>query len=147
MSKYNITINTISTESLPFTASGQIGDQQFELQTIIYNGGPIWKTKEHGMVPCPTSMSEFSRGQRSAIAAWAKKVEQDPALVGQSSQIASATGTATPRRNAINQQMQQELEQLRALVAQLTGDRLEDSDADLVDPLDDEESFEEDSAE
>lgn len=147
MSKYNITIETINTESFPFTATGQIGDKPFELQTIMYSGRPIWKTKEHGMLPCPTEMSAFSRGERSAIAAWAKKVEDDNSLVGQSSQLASAIGASKPRVNPQVEQMQTELESLRALVAQLSSGQLEDSDEDLVDPLDDEESFEEDSAE
>ena len=144
MSKYNITIETINKESFPFTAAGQIGDKPFELQTIMYSGRQIWKCKEHGMLPCPTEMSAFSRGERSAIAAWAKKVESDDALIGQSSQLASALGARTPRVNPQVEALNAELETLRALVSQLTS--VEDSDADLVDHVE-EESFEEDSAE
>ena len=144
MSKYNITIETINKEAFPFTAAGQIGDKPFDLQTIMYSGRPIWKTKEHGMLPCPTEMSAFSRGERSAIAAWAKKVEGDESLVGKSSQLASAIGASKPRGNQKVTELQSELEALRALVSQLTS--AEDSDADLVDYVE-EESFEEDSAE
>jgi hypothetical protein len=128
MSKYNITIETMNTESLPFTAVGQLGDRQFELQTIVYGGRNIWKCKEHGMVPCPTEMSQFSRGERSAIAAWAKKVEGDEELLGKSSQLASASGIAKPRVNREAEALRNEVAELKALIAQFTGtDDEEDS--------------------
>lgn len=124
MSKYSIIINSMSTEAFPFTCTGEIGGVEFESATIMYGGRPIWKVKEHGMLPAPTEMSQFTRGERSAIAAWAKKVEQNNELIGQNSQLASAMGIA-PKRNAQPsvqvQSMASEIEELKALVAQLLG--------------------------
>lgn len=145
MSKYNITIHAMSTESFPFTCNGEIDGRSFESATIIYNGGPIWKVKEHGMLPAPTSMSEFTRGERSAIAAWAKKCEQNPQLVGQASMMASAMGLAPKRQQAqaVNQSMKNELDELRAMVALL----LKAQGGDEPDAEDADEDSEEDSEE
>lgn len=139
MSKYNIVITAINTDAFPFTGEGTINGRNFKAQTIIYNGGPIWKTVEHGMCPAPTSMSEFSRGERSAIAAWMKKVEQDPSLVEKSSQLASAMGLAPKRQQAqaVNQSMKTEIEELKAMIALLMGN------ADESDVEDDEDDSEE----
>lgn len=136
MSKYAIVVTSINTESLPFTGTGTINGTPFEAQTIIYNGGPIWKTKEHGMCPAPTSMSQFSRGERSAIAAWMKKVEQQPELVEQNSQMAGAMGLVqkrqvSPQVSQVNQQMKNEIDELKAMIALLMGNQSEEeSDGD-----------------
>jgi len=134
MSKYAITCTSINTESFPFTGTGEINGVEFETATIMYGGRPIWKVKEHGMLPAPTEMSQFTRGERSAIAAWMKKVEQNPELVDQNSQLASAMGLA-PKRNVAQssvqvQSMKSEIEELKALVAQLLGSKDEDVDGD-----------------
>ena len=133
MSKYSIIIDTMSTDSFPFTCTGEIGGVAFESATIMYGGRPIWKVKEHGMLPAPTEMSEFSRGERSAIAAWAKKVEQNNELIGQNSQLASAMGLAPKRTTQPSvqvQSMKNEIEELKALVAQLLGQKEEDVEED-----------------
>jgi len=133
MSKYSITISTMSTEQFPFTCVGEIGGVEFESATIMYGGRPIWKVKEHGMLPAPTEMSAFTRGQRSAIAAWAKKVEQNTELVGSNSQLASAMGLA-PKRTAQPsvqvQSMKSEIDELKALVAQLLGNTNDEVEED-----------------
>jgi hypothetical protein len=73
-------------------------------------------------------MSQFSRGERSAIAAWAKKVEGDEELLGKSSQLASASGIAKPRVNREAEELRNEVAELKALIAQFTGvDDEEDS--------------------
>lgn len=133
MSKYNIVVTSINTEAFPFKGSGTINGVTFEAQTIIYNGGPIWKTVEHGMCPAPTSMSQFSRGERSAIAAWMKKVEQQPELVEQSSQMAGAMGLVQKRQvssqaQQVNQEMKNEIEELKAMIAMLMGTQGEDEE-------------------
>jgi len=127
MSKYAITCTSINNEAFPFTGTGEINGVEFETATIMYGGRPIWKVKEHGMLPAPTEMSQFTRGERSAIAAWMKKVEQNPELVDKNSQLASAMGLA-PKRNVAQssvqvQSMKSEIEELKALVAQLLGSK------------------------
>ena len=139
MSKYAIVCTSINTESFPFTGTGTVNGVEFESATIMYGGRPIWKVKEHGMLPAPTEMSQFTRGERSAIAAWMKKVEQNPSLVDQNSQMASAMGLA-PKRTTTQpspqvNQMKSEIEELKALVAALLGNQAqsneeEDSDED-----------------
>ena len=133
MSKYSITINSMSTEQFPFTCTGEIGGVEFESATIMYGGRPIWKVKEHGMLPAPTEMSAFTRGQRSAIAAWAKKVEQNAELIGANSQLASAMGLAPKRTTQPSvqvQSMKSEIEELKALVAQLLGNTNDEVEED-----------------
>lgn len=125
MSKYAIVCTAINTESFPFTGTGTVNGVDFECATIMYGGRPIWKVKEHGMLPAPTEMSQFTRGERSAIAAWMKKVEQNPQLVDQNSQMASAMGLA-PKRVANRpspqvESMKSEIEELKAMVAALLG--------------------------
>ena len=134
MSKYAIVCTAINTESFPFTGTGTVNGVEFETATIMYGGRPIWKVKEHVMLPAPTEMSQFTRGERSAIAAWMKKVEANPELVDQNSQLASAMGLS-PKRNANRpspqvESMKSEIEELKALVAQLlgSGDQEEASD-------------------
>lgn len=126
MSKYSITITSMSTDQLPFTCTGEIGGVEFESATIIYSGRAIWKVKEHGMLPAPTEMSQFTRGERSAIAAWAKKVEQNAELIGKNSQLATATGLAPKRTVRVQQSaevesLKSELAELKALMKMMMG--------------------------
>ena len=135
MSKYAITVTAINTESLPFTGAGTINGVEFEAATIIYGGRAIWKVKEHGMLPCPTEMSQFTRGERSAIAAWFKKVEQNPELVDKNSQLATATGlapkrTATARPSAEVDSLKSEIAELKAMMRMLMGQDDEDVDSE-----------------
>ena len=136
MSKYAIVCHSINTESFPFTGTGEINGTPFETATIMYGGRPIWKVKEHGMLPAPTEMSEFTRGERSAIAAWMKKVEANPSLVDQNSQMASAMGLA-PKRTATPSpqvsQMKSEIEELKALVAALLGNQVQSNEEEASD--------------
>ena len=133
MSKYAIVCTAINTESFPFTGTGTVNGVDFECATIMYGGRPIWKVKEHGMLPAPTEMSQFTRGERSAIAAWMKKVEQNPQLVEQNSQMASAMGIAPKRTTQPSPQvesMKSEIDELKALVAALLGNQAQNIDLD-----------------
>jgi hypothetical protein len=132
MSKYAIVCTAINTDQLPFTGAGTVNGVEFECATIIYGGRAIWKVKEHGMLPAPTEMSQFTRGERSAIAAWMKKVEQNPELVDKNSQLATATGlapkrTATARPSAEVDSLKSELAELKAMMRMLMG---QDSEVD-----------------
>ena len=114
MSKYNIIVETISLESAPFSATATIDGVPFESRTIFYNGQMIWKICENGMCPAPTSLSQFSRGQRAAAARWLKRVEQNADLLGKPSQMAGASHTAASSRT---QQLQAQNEELQARLA------------------------------
>ena len=122
MSKYNITIETMQSETFPFEATGRIGEQEFQLRTIMYNGDAIFKVVENGMCPAPTTMSAFTRGQRSAIAAFAKRVQADPKLIGESSQtVGSTSGPSRAQKHAAEiQTMSDEISQLKELIASLS---------------------------
>tara|TARA_B100000287_G_C20633714_1_gene780848 strand:- start:540 stop:983 length:444 start_codon:yes stop_codon:yes gene_type:complete len=123
MSKYNIVIETLQSESFPFEATGNIDGKEFNLRTIMYNGSAIFKVVEQGMCPAPTSLSEFTRGQRSAIAAFAKKVQSNPDLLGKGSQTVGATPSGPSRATVLQQQNDEltaRLEAMEALIAGMT---------------------------
>ena len=89
MSKYNITINEINTDNDQHTAQGTIlknGEPvAFEAATIWYDGTRRWKVKEEGGLAVKTTESNFSTGERMAVARWLKAVSKDEELVGKSS--------------------------------------------------------------
>ena len=122
MGKYNIKIETINTESAPYTAEGEIDGIEFEARTIHYNGGLIWKIVEQGMCPAPTTMSQFTRGQRSAVAAWLKKCESNAELLNVSSQTVGATQSGPSKAQQWKDEkeaMTAQIEELRAMVLAL----------------------------
>ena len=89
MSKYNITINEIQLDNDQHTAQGTIiknGEPvQFEAATIWYDGTRRWKVKEEGGLAVKTTDSDFTTGERMAVARWLKAVSKDESLVGKSS--------------------------------------------------------------
>jgi len=121
MSKYSIKINEINLEANPQTAQGiiQRGSEEvkFEAQVLMWGGTPRWKLVEEGQVAVPVEQSNFSQGERMAIARWLKSVAGNPALVGQSSQ----SGSGSSGRSSASASKLKELEaQNEALQAQLT---------------------------
>ena len=121
--KYNIIITAINLESVPYSATGTCDGEEFESATIFYNGGLIWKVREHNMLPCPTSMSKFTRGQRASIARWLKMVEQNVELVDKSSQASGAQPQARNNKvqelQAQNNELMERLAQMEELLAKL----------------------------
>ncbi len=123
MGKYNIVINSMSTEQFPFEAEGEIDGVPFITKTIVYNGGPIWKVEENGMLPAPTSLSQFTRGQRAAIAGWAKKVEGNQELIGKPSQLAGNQPSGPSKTKILEEQnlaLQERLAQMEAMILALS---------------------------
>lgn len=89
MSKYNITISEIDTEKDQHTAQGTLlrdGEEVlFNAVTIWWDGTRRWKVKEEAGTAVKVEDSEFSKGERMAIARWLKAVVKNPELVGKSS--------------------------------------------------------------
>lgn len=129
MSKYNITINEINTENDQHTASGTIqrGDEAvaFEAATRWWDGTRRWKIKEEAGVAVSLESSDYSRGERMAIARWLKEVSKNPELVGKSSGQGSGStgsGKSSSKMKELEEQnatLKTELAELKAMMMEL----------------------------
>jgi len=129
MSKYNITIAEINLDADTHTAAGHImknGEEvKFEAATIWWSGTRRWKVKEEGGLAVRVSDSQFTQGERMAIARWLGEVSKNSELVGKS----SGQGTGAPRQSkpnpkvaeleAQNAQLQAQMEELKAMMQQM----------------------------
>jgi len=122
MSKYNITINEINTDQDTHTAQGIImkdgQEVQFESATIWWSGTRRWKVKEAAGLAVRVADSNFTQGERMAIARWLGEVAKNPELVGKS----SGQGNGAPRQSKPNpkvQELQEQNAQLQAQMAEL----------------------------
>jgi len=129
MSKYNITIAEINVEADTHTASGTImknGEEvQFEAATIWWSGTRRWKVKEAAGLAVRVSDSNFTQGERMAIARWLTQVSKDQGLIGKS----SGQGTGAPRQAQSNSrvkeleeqnaQLQVQMEELKAMMQKM----------------------------
>lgn len=128
MSKYNITINEINKDNNDeHTAQGIIlknGEPvAFEAATIWYDGTRRWKVKEEGGLAVKTTESNFTTGERMAVARWLKAVSKDEELVGKSSgQGTGKSGGGSSRRvkelEAQNEALQGQVNELMAMVTE-----------------------------
>jgi len=130
MSKYKIQIVEINLEANPQTAQGIIfrgtEEVQFNAQVLMWAGTPRWKVVEEGGVAVAVEQSQFSQGERMAIARWLKTVAGNPALVGSSSQSgsgssggSSASSSKLKELEAQNEALQAQLNSVQALLQQL----------------------------
>lgn len=127
MSKYNIQITEINLESKPETAQGTIhrnGEEvAFEAQVQMWAGTPRWKVKEEAGLAVSLENSEFTQGERMAIARWLKAVAKNTELVGKSSQRgggSSSQGSSKLKElEAQNAALQEQLASVQALVQEL----------------------------
>jgi hypothetical protein len=130
MSKYSITLSEINLEANPQTAQGTImrGTEEvpFNAQVLMWAGTPRWKLVEGGQVAVPVEQSNFSQGERMAIARWCKAVAANSELVGKSSQSgggSSSGGGASSSKlkelEAQNAALQEQLTAMQALLEQL----------------------------
>jgi hypothetical protein len=129
MSKYAITISEINLEVNPQTARGTIarGSEEvpFEAQVLMWAGTPRWKVVEEGGVAVAVEQSQFSQGERMAIARWLKSVAGNTELVGKSSQggggsTGSQAGSSKLKElEAQNAALQEQLNSMQALLQQL----------------------------
>tara|TARA_R100000027_G_scaffold58687_2_gene48748 strand:+ start:76 stop:570 length:495 start_codon:yes stop_codon:yes gene_type:complete len=121
MSKYNITINEINTDNDQHTAQGTIlknGEPvAFEAATIWYDGTRRWKVKEEGGLAVKTTESNFSTGERMAVARWLKAVSKDEELVGKSS--GQGSGGSGGRSSSRVKELEAQNEALQGQVAEL----------------------------
>ena len=129
MSKYNIQINEINLDNDSHTASGHImrnGEEvQFEAATIWWSGTRRWKVKEDGQLAVKVSSSSFSQGERMAIARWLGEVAKNPELINKSSgqgtgHTSSQSSSRVQELESQNAQLQSQMEELRAMMIQLT---------------------------
>jgi hypothetical protein len=130
MSKYSIKITEINLEANPQTAQGTIQrgseEVQFNAQVLMWAGTPRWKVVEEGGVAVAVEQSQFSQGERMAIARWLKSVAGNPALVGSSSQSgsgssggSSASSSKLKELESQNEALQAQLTSMQALLEQL----------------------------
>ena len=133
MSKYNITINEINLDNDQHTASGILlrnGEEvAFDSVTIWWDGTRRWKVKEAAGTAVKVDESDFSKGERMAIARWLKAVSKNPELVGKS----SGQGTGAPKGGgsssrikeleAQNEALTAEVAELKAMMMELMGNR------------------------
>jgi hypothetical protein len=130
MSKYSITLSEINLEANPQTAQGIImrGTEEvsFNAQVLMWGGTPRWKVVEEGGVAVAVEQSNFSQGERMAIARWCKAVAANSELVGKSSQSgggSSSGGGASSSKlkelEAQNAALQEQLTAMQALLEQL----------------------------
>lgn len=125
MSKYNITINEINKDNDTHTAQGIIlknGEPvSFEAATIWWDASRRWKVKEEGGLAVKTTESNFSTGERMAVARWLKAVSKDESLIGKSSgQGTGGSGGRSSSRvkelESQNQVLQNELTELKEMM-------------------------------
>ena len=147
MSKYNITINEINLDNDAHTASGIImknGEEvQFEAATIWWSGTRRWKIKEEGQLAVKVSSSSFTQGERMAVARWLGEVSKNQELIGKPS--GQGTGRTSPQPNKRvqeleeqNSQLQSQMEELRAMMIQLTQLQSESNEEVVEEPVDEE---------
>ena len=143
MSKYNITISEINTDNDQHTASGVLlrnGEEvAFESVTIWWDGTRRWKVKEAAGTAVKVDDSDFSKGERMAIARWLKAVAKNPELVGKS----SGQGTGAPKGGgsskkvkeleAQNEALAAELAELKAMMMEFMGKGSEGDEEDSED--------------
>jgi len=146
MSKYNITINEINTDNDQHTAQGIIlknGEPiSFEAATKWWDGTRRWKIKEEGGLAVKTTDSDFSTGERMAVARWLKAVSKDESLIGKSSgQGSGGSGNRSTSRvkelESQNQVLQNELTELKEMMQTFM---LSQSQADTVEEVQVEEA-------
>ena len=125
MSKYNITINEINKDNDTHTAQGIIlknGEPvAFEAATKWWDGTRRWKIKEEGGLAVKTTESNFSTGERMAVARWLKAVSNDESLIGKSSgQGSGGSGGRSSSRvkelESQNEVLQNELTELKEML-------------------------------
>ena len=125
MSKYNITINEINKDNDTHTAQGIIlknGEPvAFEAATKWWDGTRRWKIKEEGGLAVKTTESNFSTGERMAVARWLKAVSNDESLIGKSSGQGSggSSGRSSSRVKELesqNEVLQNELTELKEML-------------------------------
>ena len=125
MSKYNITINEINKDNDTHTAQGIIlknGEPvAFEAATKWWDGTRRWKIKEEGGLAVKTTESNFSTGERMAVARWLKAVSNDESLIGKSSgQGSGGSGGRSSSRvkelESQNEVLQNELTELKEMM-------------------------------
>ena len=141
MSKYNITINEINLDNDQHTAQGIIlkdGEETpFDAATIWWDGTRRWKVKEEGGLAVKTDNSNFTTGERMAVARWLKAVSKDESLIGKSSgQGSGGSGSRSSSRvkelESQNQVLQNELSELKEMMQTFM---LSQSQADTVDEV------------
>ena len=139
MSKYNITINEIQLDNDQHTAQGTIiknGEPvQFEAATIWYDGTRRWKVKEEGGLAVKTTDSDFTTGERMAVARWLKAVSKDESLVGKSSgQGSGKSGGGSSKRvqelETQNEELRSELSELKAMMMEFAASQNQAQQAD-----------------
>ena len=129
MSKYNITIQEINLDNDQHTAQGILlrdgKEVQFEAVTRWWDGTRRWKVKEEAGTAVKVEDSEFSKGERMAIARWLKAVSKNPELVGKSSgqgsgKSSSGGGSSKVKElEAKNEVLATELAELKAMMMEL----------------------------
>lgn len=141
MSKYNITINEINKDNDTHTAQGIIlknGEPiSFEAATIWWDASRRWKVKEEGGLAVKTTESNFSTGERMAVARWLKAVSKDESLIGKSSgQGNGGSGSRSSSRvnelESQNQVLQNELNELKDMMQTFMLSQAEANKADAV---------------
>ena len=122
MSKYNITVNELNKDNDQHTAQGIIvrdGEEvSFDAVTIWYDGTRRWKVKEEAGTAVAVEQSDFSKGERMAIARWLKAVAKNPELVGKSSGQGSGSSGGSGGSSRIKQ-LEEQNAQLQGQVAEL----------------------------
>jgi len=103
MSKYTIIIHQIEGLQNPLSGKGTIDGNPFDMKQINYSDSWIWKVDTKNGLGGAITDSGFSRGERSAIARWAKLVTSDFNLIGTPSSIAPSqtrtrTSSSTPSK-------------------------------------------------
>jgi len=138
MSKYNITINEINTDNDQHTAQGIIlknGEEvSFEAATIWWDGTRRWKVKEEGGLAVKTDDSNFTTGERMAVARWLKAVSKDEALLGKSSgqgngKSGGGSSSRVKELEAQNQALQGQVTELMAMMAEFVASQSESQQA------------------
>tara|TARA_Y100000992_G_C20895926_1_gene318604 strand:+ start:105 stop:506 length:402 start_codon:yes stop_codon:yes gene_type:complete len=128
MSKYNITIQEINLDNDQHTAQGTIirdGEVvQFEAVTRWWDGTRRWKVKEEAGTALKVEDSDFSKGERMAIARWLKAVSKNPELVGKSSgqgpgKPSGGGSSKVKELEAKNEELATELSELKAMMMEL----------------------------
>jgi len=98
---------------------------QFEAATIWWSGTRRWKVKEDGQLAVKVSSSSFTQGERMAVARWLGEVSKNPELIGKSSGQGTGRTSTKPNKRVQeleeqNAQLQNQMEELRAMMIQLT---------------------------
>ena len=83
------------------------------------------------MVAAPLSQSDFSRGERSAIAKWAKAVEENTELLGKPSQSVGTKSSGSSKFKKLeeeNANLKSEIAEMKEMLALLVAQKNEEDE-------------------